>query len=249
MKASNLVTSSPAGSGPAVTLYQLPRAYGLPVSVSPFCVKLEAYFRLAGIDYVSKLGEHRRAPLGKLPYIEFEGRLMGDSGLIIEWAQARFGDRLDGSLTQDQRLRGLLIRRAFEEHLYFGLLYSRFIDERGWEQQAPVLAGMLPRGLGRIAGPVVLRIVRANLRAQGLGRLTRHQVYSAAAADVFAAAAELGPRPYLFGDEPTSFDCVVYGMMQHVLVTPFETALTDAARSAPGMKAYVARMRDRLGFD
>ena len=49
-------------------------------SLSPFCLKLETYLRLAGIDYeVVRSNDARRAPKGKLPYIIDGDLTIGDS--------------------------------------------------------------------------------------------------------------------------------------------------------------------------
>ena len=66
---------------PAMTvkLYQFPPAWGLP-NPSPFCMKLEVFLRLAEIPYeVVTWPDPRKAPKGKLPFIEHEGTRIADS--------------------------------------------------------------------------------------------------------------------------------------------------------------------------
>src|SRR5829696_6683909 len=72
-----------------LTLHQPPtRAWGTP-NLSPFCIKLETYLRIAEIPY--KLGKFSRgdAPKGKVPYIHLDGTFIGDSHLIIEELERR----------------------------------------------------------------------------------------------------------------------------------------------------------------
>ena len=59
-------------------LYRFPGAYGLE-SLSPFCVKLEVYLHLAGLDYEAvEFTNPRQAPKGKGPYIEDGAVRLGD---------------------------------------------------------------------------------------------------------------------------------------------------------------------------
>ena len=71
-----------------VVVVQFPDLWGR--NVSPFGLKLEAWLRLADIPYTvepsTNLG---KAPKGKLPYIRDEGRLIGDTTLIIEHLKAQ----------------------------------------------------------------------------------------------------------------------------------------------------------------
>lgn len=73
-----------------ITLYQPPPAFGLP-NASPFCMKLETYLRMAEIPYQIKAASFAQAPNGKIPYIEHNGRLIGDSSLIIDYLKQTFG--------------------------------------------------------------------------------------------------------------------------------------------------------------
>ena len=69
-------------------VHQIPSAWGLP-SVGPFCLKLETYLRMVKIPYQTVVDATPfRAPKGKLPWIEHEGKKIGDSGLIIEYLES-----------------------------------------------------------------------------------------------------------------------------------------------------------------
>ena len=71
-------------NGTSIRLFQFPRMFSIP-NLSPFCCKLETWLRIAGIPYeVVDTLEPRKAPKGKLPFIEDAGLRMGDTSLIIE---------------------------------------------------------------------------------------------------------------------------------------------------------------------
>jgi len=52
-----------------ITLYEFPAAYGMAVSVSPYCAKVEAYLRLTGHAYEKAKGNVLKSPTKTVPYI------------------------------------------------------------------------------------------------------------------------------------------------------------------------------------
>lgn len=67
-----------------IKLFQFPRMFGVP-NLSPFCCKLETWLRIARIPYeVVNTSDPRKAPKGKLPFIEDAGHRIGDTSLIVD---------------------------------------------------------------------------------------------------------------------------------------------------------------------
>ena len=54
-------------------------------------------------------------------------------------------------------------------------------------------------------------------------------------------------RPFLLGAAPSSYDCSVHAMLEHLRKTPGEHPLIDAMRARPALSAYCDRMNERLG--
>lgn len=231
-----------------IQLFQFPKAYGRPFSVSPFCAKLEAYFRLAKIDYKSRGADPRKAPKGKAPYIEFEGKTWGDSQLIVEWCKTRFGDPLDGELTAEQHGIGHALRITAENSLYFALVYSRWIDDACWPDQKKVLQGFVPAFLKGILPGMLRKGVRKQLQQQGIGRHSKAEIYELAAADIQALAAVLGDSPFFLGERPTSYDCAIYGPIAGGLATPADNGITRSLKAQQRLVDWVARMDEALGW-
>jgi glutathione S-transferase len=89
-----------------VKLYHFKRVWGVP-DLSPFCVKVETYLRMADIPYKTSTNyDVRKAPKHKLPVIKFDGQEVADSSLIIDFLKHHFGDPLDASLTVEQHAQG-----------------------------------------------------------------------------------------------------------------------------------------------
>ncbi len=114
-----------------IKLFQFPRMFATP-NVSPFCCKLETWLRIAGIPYeVVDTPDPRKGPKGKVPFIEEDGRRMGDSALIIDHLKRTRGVDPDARLDDRQRATTLVVQRTVEEHYTFTLLYTHFIRDAG----------------------------------------------------------------------------------------------------------------------
>jgi hypothetical protein len=156
-----------------VDLHQFAPAWG--INPSPFCNKVETYFRLTGVTFRAVPSDPSTAPKGKLPYIVDQGRQIPDSGQIIAHLQAVRGDPLDGDLNAKQRALGHLLRRTCEESLYFALCYSRWIDEANWPIVRQAFFGGLPPAIeAQVATQTREGVARA-LQGQGYGRHSRRR--------------------------------------------------------------------------
>ncbi|HEY9597581.1 MAG TPA: Tom37 metaxin N-terminal-like domain-containing protein, partial [Cyanophyceae cyanobacterium] len=111
-----------------ITLYTAPSLWGLP-SISPACMKLETWFRMAQLLYetvVVTAQDFAIAPKGKIPFIEYQGNIIGDSTLIIEMFKEKEGIDLDANLTSVERAISLAFRRMLKENTYWGAVYIRY---------------------------------------------------------------------------------------------------------------------------
>lgn len=228
-----------------IKLHQFRPAWGL-TTASPFCQKLETYLRMAGIEHqVVVERDTRRAPKGKLPYIEeADGRLLGDSGFIITHLEACSGRPLDAALTPEQRAQALALRRLLEDSLYWVVVHSRWIDPVGWKVAGPAFFGRLPAPLRLAVPPLVRRAVAASLNAQGLGRHAEDEIYEIGRDNLDALACLLGDGPYFFGAAPTSADAAAYGMVAHILRPPIESPLKIHLRKLGNLRDFCDRVRD-----
>src|SRR5258708_2484691 len=97
-----------------ITLHQFESNWGLP-NFSPFCMKVETYLRMAELPFEIKIGDVRKAPKGKLPFIEDDGKVVADSEHILDHLKQKYGDKLDEKLDNVERALAHVIRRTFEE--------------------------------------------------------------------------------------------------------------------------------------
>jgi glutathione S-transferase len=225
-----------------LVLHQFDRAYGLP-NASPFCMKLETWLRLANVPYeLPPRIDFRKAPKGKFPYVELDGRAIADSNFIVDALAARHGDPLDGWLDARTRAQSHAFLRLVEENLYWALIQVRWIDDAAFEVTKRTFFGALPFPLRAIVPLVARRNVRQQFRGHGMGRHAPDEVLAIGAKDVAALAAQLGDRPYLFGDRPTTADTSAFATLANLLWVPIPSPLRDATRAHANLVAYCGRM-------
>ncbi len=239
-----------------IRLYGICPAWGLP-DVSTFVTKVDCYLHMAKLPYalVSLLGENftqtlarwssgdlPARPKGKFPYLEDGGTVIGDSSFIIKYLRATYGDRLgENTLKPEERAIALSVRRMIEEHLYWVIVYSCWMEDAVWEDYGRLAFGPLASAqFGAIREDV-----RKDLHAQGLGRHTRSEVYELGNADLSALSVYLGDKPYALGERPTELDATVYAFLARVLWCPYESPLKTHAWTLPNLEAYCQRMHTR----
>lgn len=229
-----------------IVLYKYIPAWDLP-DLSPFCVKVETYLRMTKTPFRTALGDPRKAPKGKLPYIEHEGRTIADSDQIISYFEERAEIPLDAGLTAREAALCQAVRSMLEEHLYFVVLYERWQLDSGWKLYTPILKDFarqagIPGFLQPILLPQIRKKVVNSLHGQGTGRRTTAQVASAGKRIVDSLAELLGDGPYFCGDRVRSIDATVYAFVASLLIAPFESETRSHARGKPNLQIYRERV-------
>ncbi len=228
-----------------ITLYQFEPAFGLP-NASPFCMKMETYLRMAGLPFeIAPKANMMKAPKGKMPYIEDNGRAIADSSLIIEYLKRTYGDRLDAKLTSEQRAIALAMQRLMEEHLYWAAVYPRWFEPDGWRLTRQAFFGKLPRPLKAIVPTIARRGMKREMHGHGMGRHSSEEIYAIGKADLGALADFLGDKPFFMGDQPSSLDAVAYAFLANLIWVPLDTPMKSYAVNRPNLEAYCQRMKAR----
>jgi glutathione S-transferase len=228
-----------------IKLFQFPRLFAIP-NLSPFCCKLETWLRIARIPYeVVDTPDPRKAPKGKLPFIEDEGLRLGDTSLIIDHLVKTRGTDPDAHLDERQRARARLVQRTLEEHYAFVLLYTHFIREQGWRHTHAVVDGVPV-----VLRPLVAQMLRGRMKRilwfQGLSRHSDEAIIEFALQDWRAVLGVISDGPYFLGDEPSGVDAVAFAALAATVLTPVESPIRDYLRSQAACVAYTEHMRDRF---
>ena len=233
-----------ADSTSMLVLYVPPgRPWGTP-NLSPFCTKLECWLRMANVDHRLAPANLSRAPKGKIPYIELDGRLVGDSQLVIEALAAKHGDVMDGWLDDAGHAKAHVVRRTLEEGYYFALLVLRWLDDEGFRAYMPEFKKILPSPLRPFLPALIRRNARKTAIAQGTGRHALDDVARLAMADLDAVATLLGDSPYLCGDRPCTADATLYAMIDGTWSFPLDTPLRRHLGTKSNLLSHRRRVRE-----
>jgi glutathione S-transferase len=234
-----------------IRLHTFGEAWGL-ADPSPFCLKLESFLREAGIAYVrvpfDPWRSFRRAPKGKLPFIEAEdGVPIGDSTLIIDRLSAERGIDLDQRLDPGQRAVSHAFRRMLDEHFYWVGVYARWCDEPGWSVVRANFFRRMPALVGPVAERIGQRRVRRALQSQGIGRHRPDEIYALGRADLESLARLLGDDPWFFAQpRPTLLDLWAHAFVAETVWPPIASPLKAAALALPNLAAHATRLQARL---
>ncbi len=232
-----------------VRLYQFPIDDWVLPNPSPFCLKLETWLRLADIPYETQPWSPMKAPLGKAPFIDHQGELVPDSSRAIAYLIEAFDVQLDADLTAEQSARSLLVQRLVEEHLYWALLYSRWVEDSGWAAYNSVVGSSMPALARPFLLPRLRRGVIRSCKAHGLGRHDRAEIIGRACADLDALATVLGDQAFIVGETPHTVDATAYAFLASFIVPDLPHPIRTHARGCDPLVAYVERVRQRCWSD
>lgn len=229
-----------------IQLFQFPGYWGLS-SASPFCIKMETYLKLTGIPYKSVVSyDLKKSPKNKLPYIIDGDKKIADSTLIIEYLKAHNTPDLDKDLTQEQKALAITIQRLCEEHLYWILMYERWVSDSGWKIIKPVFFSKLPGWLKLFVPALVRKQITRACYAQGIGRFSHEERFFLGKQDINTIVTLLGSKPFFFGEKPTTIDATLYGFISPLLNTPLDSPLRDYAKKITALTDYETRMKTLL---
>lgn len=231
---------------PPIKVYGFGPSFGLP-DASPFVVKVLTYLRLAGVEHTLLGGDSRKAPKGKLPYIEDSGRAIADSSFIVEHVRKNYKD-LDVGLSAHDRALATAVKSMMEEHFYFVILVLRWVDDRGWEVLRPAFGETIKKsGVPGFALPLVMNMIRKQViqtaHRQGMARHSIADVEEIGVGLIDALAELAEDRPYFLGNEPRCVDASVFPFIWSVLSTPIAGRVQSHLKTKANLVAYCERIR------
>ncbi|ALF52034.1 hypothetical protein ACX27_02875 [Nostoc piscinale CENA21] len=236
-----------------ITLYKTPPLWGLP-SFSPACMKLETWLRMAKLNYQSDTSlNFAIAPKGKIPFIEYQGKLIGDSTLIIEMFKLEAGIDLDANLTPTERAISLAFRRMIKENIYWGEAYIRYQVPENWQVYREALINIL--------SPVVLaaecelivadacETICTQLYNQGMGRHSDQEIYQIITADFQALSDFLADKLFFMGEQPTTLDATAYAYVGNLIKPSLKHSIVDYVLQLENLCQHYERMNQLFFSD
>jgi glutathione S-transferase len=230
-----------------IELVTLPAAFGMR-NVSPFCLKIEMLLTSLELEFtISDISDPRRAPKGKLPFLVVDGKKIPDSELIVEYLDNLTSGKVYAGLTARQKGQGFALSRLAEDHLYWLLVASRWLDEDWWPHVVQGFFGSLPALIRPIASGIARRRVAQTYNLHGLGRHSLEEQKGFARRDLEALEGVVPAEGFLFGDQPNIFDFTVAALMAGVYDNQPATWATDLATGYKGLHAYTERVQEAVG--
>lgn len=226
-----------------ITLFTFPAAFGLR-NVSPFCLKVEMALAYLEVDFEIALeSDPRKGPKDKLPFIIVDGKTIDDSELILKYLDELTGGGLYGNLTAEEMGVGTAFTRLCDDHVYWMLVASRWLDDQWFPNVRKGFFSNFPP----LLGPIVARLARAQMRKtyhlHGLGRHDLEQQKWFARQDLQAISNVVENNQYIVGQRLTVFDFNVASLLAGILDNQPATWVTLLAKEYPALTEYAERVQ------
>ena len=148
---------------------------------------------------------------------------------------------------QTQRSQGLALARLAEDHFYWIMVASRWLDDDWWPNVVQGFFGFIPGVIRPLATSAARKQVRKTYHLHGLGRHSLEEQREFARRDLAAMAGAVHDQGFLFGAKPNIYDFTLAGMMAGVYDNQPATWVTDVAQAYPGLRDYTERVQDAVG--
>ena len=215
-------------------------------NMSPYNEKLQRMLNVKGVDYETRtwrIAERGKVlkinPIGKLPAIEHDGRIVCDSSDAALYIEETFPE--PALIPADPALRGMVhvLEDWADESLYFYEMRLRFNTpgnqelnvNRITEPETPVVRWLLRK--------LFPRLIRKTTTGQGVGRKSMEQLLTDTERHVAAVAGMLRNGEWLLGGQLTLADLAVYAMFQCFRDADLSNALLE---KYPDVPAWMARL-------
>jgi glutathione S-transferase len=227
-----------------ITLYTSRPGFGMP-DTSPFVLKAEVQLKMAGLPYRRESAIPPQAPKGKLPYVIDGAEVIADSTFIRAYIERKYAVDLDEGLDLRQRAQSWAIERMLEDHLYFAMVWFRWIVPENFAKGPARFADVVPEEQREQMRHEMQVRKEADMRSHGIGRHSRAEIAALGERSIEALTQLLGNHPYLMGDRLSAVDATAFGVLASVLTPFFDTPLRQAVLDRPNLVAYVQRMMQR----
>jgi glutathione S-transferase len=224
-----------------ITLYTFGPYFGLPDG-SPFVTKALLLLKMSGLAFKEDRNGYAKAPKGKLPYIDDDGKKIADTNFIRFHLEKTYNIDFDTGLSPEQKAIGWALEKMCEEHLYWLVLGERWFDEENYQKGPAHFFDNVPAPIRPLIKTVVRRKVRRDAFGQGLSRHSKTERAQLAQRGIDTAATLLGDKPFFFGDSPLGTDATLGSFMMACLCPVFNSDCREAAESHANLVAYRNRI-------
>ncbi len=218
---------------------------------SPFCVKLEAILRAMDIEFEIEPfnGNPAKFSKGKLPVIRDGDKIIEDSELIYQYLVNKGYKDLDEHLTDLQKAQTVAFKALIEDNLTWFMMRERWQSDNNWNLYTKnALFGHMPAFAKLFIPNIIRKSVVKTIYGQGTGRYNQQEISNTISKKLKALSLFLDDQDYFFGNQLSSLDCTVFGLLVNFMAEEINPSLTELITPHSNLVAFVARMRKRL-FD
>jgi glutathione S-transferase len=225
-----------------ITLHQTQIEFVEGVNASPFCQKLQSFLEFHNLPHEVVFGLPDQGPLNKIPFVSYNEESLGDSELIIQ-RLAKDHD-IDISLTPMAQV----WQRTLEEHLYWVMVYSRWMDDDAWEILKVAFFSPVPKALRGIISRKARKLAKQNLYSQGVGRLSAEDVYQRGNKDLNALNDYLSDSKFIGSNTLCHVDFFAWALLRNIDNHKMPTKLSNIASGYANLEAYCLRVEAALAL-
>lgn len=225
-----------------IKLYGFGQSFSV-VDPSPFVVKVDAFLRMAKLDFETVVSSSnlKKAPKSKLPFIDDDSERIADSEFIIDHLMNKYQLTINDFLTDDQQAQVYLLTKSLDENFYWCLVYSRWVLKDTWPMVSKTFFSGLPWPLKLFVPSIVQKSVLKNLNGQGLGRHSESDILAIQDKTLSALSQLLSDKAYFFGDKACSFDASAYAFLSSFISVDFDNVFNVQARKYEKLVSYCLR--------
>ncbi|XP_059839152.1 failed axon connections homolog [Hypanus sabinus] len=202
----------------AIILHQFSRPESRIPSLSPFCLKMETFLRMADLPYQNYF-DGKLSPQGKMPWIEYNHQKVSGTEFIIDFLQDKLGVNLNKHLDPSERAVSRAITKMVEEHFYWAIVYCQWIDNLHETGKILSVSGPFSGFLKWILCHLTRGIVKREIYGHGIGRFSKEEIYTLMEKDMRALSVILGDKKYFMGPRLSTVDAAVFGQLAQAMWT------------------------------
>ncbi|KAG7469933.1 hypothetical protein MATL_G00134100 [Megalops atlanticus] len=233
-------------SSNAIILHQFSRPTSGAPSLSPFCLKMETYLRMADLPYQNYF-DGQLSPQGKMPWIEYNKQQVSGTEFIIDFLEEKLGVNLNKGLSPQERAISWAITKMVEEHFYWTIVYSQWVDNLEETQKMLAVSGPLSGLLKWVLSHLTSGIVKREMYGHGIGRFSREELHALMERDMRTLATLLGDKKYIMGPKMSTVDATVFGHLAQAMWTLPGTRPEQLIKGELiNLSMYCERMRRRF---
>ncbi len=230
------------------------------IELSPVSLKVECYLRMAGLSYQSVYNgfiRHGQSPTKQVPFItDTDGTVVAESEQIIVYLENKYGNRLNGNLTSEQKAIGHGVHRICDQSIYYVAGIERWHKDYGLKTITDHWSDVyLPHNILFPVSKFFFTLLLTKSR-YGLKRILGHYgaygghsmatIFEMGDRDLGAISTLLGSKPYLFGDKPSSYDAAIFGAVHNFYALSYSSELRKLTdEKYPNIVEHHERIRNR----